>query len=72
MHKPSIGVKPCAIYALSKRDTPASFEEVCGEHHDAEADTRAVAVILFDEEQFGEKIVSRHIQEQEALFSTTQ
>ena len=52
---PSMGVKPCAMYALSKRATPATFLEVCGEHHDAVADTRAVAVILFDKEQFGDK-----------------
>jgi len=51
--KPSMGVKPCAIYALSKRQPPQSFEDACGDHHDAEADTRAVAVILFDSEQFG-------------------
>ena len=50
--KPSMGVKPCAIHALHKLSPPQEFSEVCGEHHDAEADTKAVAVILFDEEQF--------------------
>lgn len=53
--KTSMGVKPCAIYALSKRTRPVSFEKACGNHHDADADTRAVAVILFDEKQFGKK-----------------
>ena len=51
--KNSMGVKPCSVYALSKRNPPAKFEDVCGDHHDADADTRAVAVILFDEPQFG-------------------
>ena len=53
--KPSMGVKPCAIYALSKRDPPRTFTEVCGEHHDADADTRAAQVLLFDEKQFGRR-----------------
>ena len=53
--KNSMGVKPCAVYCLRKRDSPATFEEVCGDHHNALADTKAVAVILFDEEQFGAK-----------------
>ena len=47
-----MGVKPCAIHALSHRDPPEEFVDACGERHDAEADTRAVAVILFDEKQF--------------------
>ena len=51
--KPSMGVKPCATYALSKRDPPETFADACGDHHDAEADTRAVAVITFDYELFG-------------------
>ena len=51
--KPSMGVKPCAIYALSKRDSPELLEDVCGEHHDA--DTRMVGVILFDEKQFDKR-----------------
>ena len=50
--KLSMGVKHCASYALSKLDPPQSFREACGEHHDAEADTRAVATILFDQEVF--------------------
>lgn len=50
--KLSMGVKPCAIHALSHRDPPEEFVDACGERHDAEADTRAVAVILFDEKQF--------------------
>ena len=49
---PSMGVKPCATYALSKRQPPEDFEHACGNHHDADADTRAVAVILFDQVQF--------------------
>ena len=53
--KLSMGVKSCAIYALSKRDKPETFVQACGEHHDADADTRAVAVILFDSDQFGNK-----------------
>lgn len=50
----SMGVKPCAIYALRHRDPPKTFSEVCGTHHDADADTRAVAVILFDQKEFTE------------------
>ena len=50
--RPSMGVKPCATYALSQRNPPEQFKDVCGDHHDAVADTRAVAVILFDEKQF--------------------
>ena len=50
--KLSMGVKPCATFALSKRTPPETFVEACGEHHDAEADTRAVAAILFDRDQF--------------------
>ena len=53
--KLSMGVKPCAIYALGKRNPPETFEDVCGSHHDADADTRAVATILYDQEQFGNK-----------------
>ena len=49
----SMGVKPCAIYALRHRDPPETFAVACGEHHDADADTRAVAVVLFDQKQFG-------------------
>ena len=52
--KLSMGVKPCATYALSKRTPPKTFLEACGAHHDAEADTRAVAAILFDRDQFGQ------------------
>ena len=50
----SIGVKPCAIYALSKREVSELLSDVCGEHHDADADTRMVdvGVVLFDEKQF--------------------
>ena len=51
--KPSMGVKPCAIYALRHRDPPENIEDVCGTHHDANADTKMVAVCLFDFEQFG-------------------
>ena len=41
------------MHALSKRNPPEEFAVACGEHHDAEADTKAVAVILFDEAVFG-------------------
>ena len=50
--KPFMGVKPCAIYALSKHNIPENFEAACGHHHNVDADTRVVAVILFDESQF--------------------
>ena len=50
--KLSMGVKPCATFALRHRDPPESFEDACGNHHDADADTRAVSVILFDQVQF--------------------
>lgn len=50
--KLSMGVKPCATYALSKRDPPEKFETACGEHHDCDADTRAVKIILFDQSEF--------------------
>ena len=53
--KNSMGVKPVAIYALSKRNPPEKFEEACGTHHDADADTKAVHVILFDHRQFGNR-----------------
>ena len=53
--KASMGVKPCAVYALSKREPPQRFEDICGDHHDADADTRAVAVILFDQSTFGQR-----------------
>ena len=53
--KPSMGVKPCAMYALSRLSPVEEFAEVCGEHHDADADTKAVAVILFDQQQFKSK-----------------
>ena len=48
-----MGVKPMATYALSKLDPPKSFADFCGQHHDADADTPAVYVILFDQKQFG-------------------
>ena len=51
--KPSMGVKPCAMYALNKRQPPEKFVDTCGDHHDALTDSRAVAVILFDHSQFG-------------------
>lgn len=53
--KLSMGVKPCATYALSQRANPETFVQACGEHHDADADTKAVAVILFDYDQFGDQ-----------------
>ena len=46
-------VKCCATYALSQRNPPAQFSVVCGRHHEATADVKAVAVILFDREVFG-------------------
>ena len=53
--KPSMGVKPCAMYALQKRQPSENFADTCGDHHDALADARAVAVVLFDFLQFGKK-----------------
>ena len=53
--KPSMCIKAIAIYALSKKSVPQEVAEVCGEHHDADADTRMVQVGLFDEEQFGKQ-----------------
>ena len=50
-----MGIKPCVIYDLCQRDPPQSFTEVCDEHHDADADTRAVSVALFDKDTFGKK-----------------
>ena len=45
----------CNVRAKQTRDTGNLFLEVCGEHHDVVTDTCAVAVILFDKEQFGDK-----------------
>ena len=45
-------VKCCAQYALSRRTPPAEFEIACGRHHEATADVKAVAVILFDKDVF--------------------
>ena len=45
-------VKCCATYALSKRSPPGSFETDCGRHHEATADVKAVATILFDYDVF--------------------
>ena len=45
-------VKCCAQYALSKRTPPRTFETACGRHHEATADVKAVAVILFDNDVF--------------------
>ena len=45
-------VKCCATYALSQRNPPTQFSIVCGRHHEATADVKAVAVILFDREVF--------------------
>lgn len=45
-------VKCCAQYALSQRSPPGSFEADCGRHHEAEADVKAVATILFDHKVF--------------------
>ena len=50
-----MGVKPCAIYALRHRDPPESIADACGTHHDANADTKIVAVTLFDYRQFGRR-----------------
>ena len=45
-------VKCCAMFALSKRSPPGSFEVDCGRHHEATADVKAVATILFDHDTF--------------------
>ena len=50
--KLSMGVKPCATYALSKRDPPEKFETVCGDHHDCDVDTLGVKVIVFNQKEF--------------------
>ena len=50
--KPSMGIKPCATYTLSKRNPPEKFEEACGEHHDCLCDTRSVHVVVFDQKEF--------------------
>ena len=46
-------VKCCAQYALSCRTPPGNFLIDCGNHHEAKADVKAIAVILFDREVFG-------------------
>ena len=54
--KPSMGVKPCAIFALQHRDPPESIGDACGaHHHDANVDVKMCAVTLFDYEQFGRR-----------------
>ena len=51
--KPSMGVKPCANFVLSKRSPPENFESACGNHHEAQADVKGNAVILFDHRELG-------------------
>ena len=49
----SMCVKHICTYVLAQRDPAETFEEACGSHHDADADTKAVAIILFDKKEFG-------------------
>ena len=53
--KPSLCVKPCATFVLSKRSPPATFESECGTHHEALPDVKGVAVMLFDYRELGNK-----------------
>ena len=53
--KLSMGIKPTATYALRHLDPPQLFEAACGAHHDADADTKGVAVILFDYKMFNKR-----------------
>ena len=46
--KKQMSVTACATYVLQKRETPTTFEEFCGSHHDSAADTKGVQVILWD------------------------
>ena len=50
---PSMSVNACATFVLAKRTPAGSFEKDCGKHHEAEADVKGVAVILFDKRELG-------------------
>ena len=52
---PSMCVNACATFVLAKRSPAGSFEMDCGRHHDAQADVKGVAVILFDHSELGDK-----------------
>ena len=52
--KPSMNITSCSTFTLQKRMPPSTFEETCGRHHDAEADVRGVAVIMFDYKELGD------------------
>lgn len=62
--KPSLSVNACATYTLSKRTPPTDFETVCGMHHDAMADVRGIAIIMFDWDELGTKGLQHLIQQQ--------
>ena len=49
----SMCVNAMATFALKQKDPPATFESHCGRHHDAQADVKGVAVILFDYDLLG-------------------
>ena len=42
-------------FVLSKRSPPTTFEQACGTHHDAQTDTKGVAVMFFDRNELGNK-----------------
>ena len=46
-----MSISACATFTLSKRNPPSTFEETCGRHHEALADVKGVAVILFDKNE---------------------
>ena len=53
--KPSMCVDACATFTLSKRCPAGTFESVCGTHHEAKADVKGVAVMLFDHQELGKE-----------------
>ena len=53
--KRSMCVKHICTYVLAQRTPAETFEEACGSHHDTDADTRVVAIILFDTKEFGKE-----------------
>ena len=53
--KPSLSIDACATFTLLKRLPAGSFENDCGRHHEALADVKGVAVIMFDEQELHDK-----------------
>ena len=41
--KPSLCIKPCATFVLSKRSPPRTFESACGTHHEAVPDVKGTS-----------------------------